>query len=200
MPVHTLCDITEGQFTGVLAPVLWQSKQSAILAYYYCLLQQCQTIVDKGHFHLHISNARLLRPCLSFFFFLTCVSGQAPLTHHCATPTRREQAAFWPQPVVCIPASLLSLACGVEVQAHCLTLMPPSPSSPPLPLPLQLLNSSSPLFTNRGTTMLWDKLCWLLALLALSSGGLPPLNDSLSTPRIFLSFKGKPHNGDVATH
>lgn len=65
------------------------------------------------------------------------------------------------------------------------------------PLPLQLLNSSSPLFTNTGTTMLWDKLCWLLALLALSSGGLPTPNDPLSTPRIFLSFKGKPHN--VAT-
>lgn len=39
--------------------------------------------------------------------------------------------------------------------------------------------------------MLWDKLCWLLALLALSSGGLPPPSDPLSTPRIFLSFKGK---------
>lgn len=78
-------------------------------------------------------------------------------------------------------------------------------SSPPLllpspPLPLQLLNSSSPLFTNRGTTMLWDKLCWLLALLALSSEGLPTPNDPLSSPRIFLSFKGKPHDGDVATH
>lgn len=48
--------------------------------------------------------------------------------------------------------------------------------------------------------MLWDKLCWLLALLALSSEGLPTPNDPLSTPRIFLSFKGKPHNGDVATH
>lgn len=48
--------------------------------------------------------------------------------------------------------------------------------------------------------MLWDKLCWLLALLALSSGGLPTPNDPLSTPRIFLSFKGKPHNGYVATH
>ncbi|CAF94611.1 unnamed protein product [Tetraodon nigroviridis] len=40
--------------------------------------------------------------------------------------------------------------------------------------------------------MLWDKLCWLLALLALSSGGLPPSNEPLSAPRIFLSFKGKP--------
>lgn len=39
--------------------------------------------------------------------------------------------------------------------------------------------------------MLWDKLCWLLALLALSSGGLPPSNEPLSAPRIFLSFKGK---------
>lgn len=48
--------------------------------------------------------------------------------------------------------------------------------------------------------MLWDKLCWLLALLALSSGGLLTPNDPLSTPRIFLSFKGKPHNSDVATH
>lgn len=54
----------------------------------------------------------------------------------------------------------------------------------------QLLNSPSPLLTNRGT-MLWDKLCWLLALLALSSGGLPPSNEPLSAPRIFLSFKGK---------
>lgn len=48
--------------------------------------------------------------------------------------------------------------------------------------------------------MLWDKLCWLLALLALSSEGLLTPNDPLSSPRIFLSFKGKPHNGDVATH
>lgn len=39
--------------------------------------------------------------------------------------------------------------------------------------------------------MLWDKLCWLLALLALSSGGLPPPSEPLSAPRIFLSFKGK---------
>lgn len=46
--------------------------------------------------------------------------------------------------------------------------------------------------------MFWDKLCWLLALLALSSAGLPPPNDPLSTPRIFLSFKGKTH-GDSAT-
>uniref|UniRef100_A0A674PIQ6 Sema domain, immunoglobulin domain (Ig), short basic domain, secreted, (semaphorin) 3Fa n=1 Tax=Takifugu rubripes TaxID=31033 RepID=A0A674PIQ6_TAKRU len=37
--------------------------------------------------------------------------------------------------------------------------------------------------------MLWDKLCWLLALLALSSGGLPTSNEPLSAPRIFLSFK-----------
>ncbi|TWW62001.1 hypothetical protein D4764_04G0006480 [Takifugu flavidus] len=51
-----------------------------------------------------------------------------------------------------------------------------------------LLNSPSPLLTNRGT-MLWDKLCWLLALLALSSGGLPTSNEPLSAPRIFLSFK-----------
>lgn len=54
----------------------------------------------------------------------------------------------------------------------------------------QLLKSPSPLLTNRGT-MLWDKVCWLLALLALSSGGLPPSNEPLSAPRIFLSFKGK---------
>ncbi|XP_027858829.1 sema domain, immunoglobulin domain (Ig), short basic domain, secreted, (semaphorin) 3Fa isoform X1 [Xiphophorus couchianus] len=37
--------------------------------------------------------------------------------------------------------------------------------------------------------MLWDKLSWLLALLAVSAGGLPPSNDPLSAPRIFLSFK-----------
>lgn len=46
--------------------------------------------------------------------------------------------------------------------------------------------------------MLWVKLCWLLALLALSSAGLPPPNDSLSTPRIFLSFKGKTPDDDDA--
>lgn len=39
--------------------------------------------------------------------------------------------------------------------------------------------------------MLWDKLCWLLALLALSSGTLPTSIEPLSAPRIFLSFKGK---------
>lgn len=54
----------------------------------------------------------------------------------------------------------------------------------------QLLSSPYPLLTNRGT-MLWDKLCWLLALLPLSSAGLPPSNEPLSAPRIFLSFKGK---------
>lgn len=54
----------------------------------------------------------------------------------------------------------------------------------------QLLDSPLSLLTNRGT-MLWDKLCWLLALLALSSGGLPPPSEPLSAPRIFLSFKGK---------
>lgn len=54
----------------------------------------------------------------------------------------------------------------------------------------QLLDSPSPLLTNRGT-MLWDKLCWLLALLALSSGALAASNEPLSAPRIFLSFKGK---------
>lgn len=48
--------------------------------------------------------------------------------------------------------------------------------------------------------MLWDKLCWLLALLALSSAGLPPPNDSLSTPRIFLSFKGKTPDDAAASH
>ncbi|XP_029287914.1 semaphorin-3F-like isoform X1 [Cottoperca gobio] len=37
--------------------------------------------------------------------------------------------------------------------------------------------------------MLWDKLCWLLALLALSSGALTASNEPLSAPRIFLSFK-----------
>lgn len=40
-------------------------------------------------------------------------------------------------------------------------------------------------------TMLWDNLFWLLALLALSYGGLPLPNEPLSAPRIFLSFKGK---------
>lgn len=59
-----------------------------------------------------------------------------------------------------------------------------------LSVPQLLLDSPSPLLTNRGT-MLWDKLCWLLALLALSSGALPPSNEPLSAPRIFLSFKGK---------
>lgn len=53
----------------------------------------------------------------------------------------------------------------------------------------QLLDSPSPLLTNTGK-MLWDKLCWLLALLALTSG-LPVSNEPLSAPRIFLSFKGK---------
>ncbi|CAB1437847.1 unnamed protein product, partial [Pleuronectes platessa] len=48
--------------------------------------------------------------------------------------------------------------------------------------------SSPPLLTNRGT-MLLDKLCWLLALLALSSAVLTSSNESLSAPRIFLSFK-----------
>uniref|UniRef100_A0A669DDN4 Sema domain, immunoglobulin domain (Ig), short basic domain, secreted, (semaphorin) 3Fa n=1 Tax=Oreochromis niloticus TaxID=8128 RepID=A0A669DDN4_ORENI len=52
----------------------------------------------------------------------------------------------------------------------------------------KLLDSPLSLLTNRGT-MLWDKLCWLLALLALSSGGLPPPSEPLSAPRIFLSFK-----------
>ncbi|MEQ2229692.1 hypothetical protein ILYODFUR_021477, partial [Ilyodon furcidens] len=47
---------------------------------------------------------------------------------------------------------------------------------------------TSLLLTNRGT-MLWDKLSWLLALLAVSSGGLPPSNEPLSAPRIFVSFK-----------
>lgn len=59
-----------------------------------------------------------------------------------------------------------------------------------LSVPQLLLDSPSPLLTNRGT-MLWDKLCWLLALLALSFGALPPSNEPLSAPRIFLSFKGK---------
>ncbi|CAJ1050601.1 sema domain%2C immunoglobulin domain (Ig), short basic domain, secreted, (semaphorin) 3Fa isoform X2 [Xyrichtys novacula] len=49
-------------------------------------------------------------------------------------------------------------------------------------------SSSSSLLTYRGI-MLWDKLCWLLALLALTYGGLPPSNEPLSAPRIFLSFK-----------
>lgn len=76
----------------------------------------------------------------------------------------------------------LQLACEVDVQAYCLTLIPLCPS--------QLLDSPFSLLTNSGT-MLWDKLCWLLALLALSSGTLTPSNEPLSAPRIFLSFKGK---------
>uniref|UniRef100_G3P8Z3 Sema domain, immunoglobulin domain (Ig), short basic domain, secreted, (semaphorin) 3Fa n=1 Tax=Gasterosteus aculeatus aculeatus TaxID=481459 RepID=G3P8Z3_GASAC len=52
----------------------------------------------------------------------------------------------------------------------------------------KLLDSPSALLTSRGT-MLWEKVCWLLALLAFSSGALPASNEPLSAPRIFLSFK-----------
>ncbi|KAF3856213.1 hypothetical protein F7725_016936 [Dissostichus mawsoni] len=61
-----------------------------------------------------------------------------------------------------------------------------------------LLGSPSPLLKNGGT-MLWDKLCWVMALLALSSGALPGPNEPLSAPRIFLSFKELKSTGTAHT-
>lgn len=150
----------------------------------------CKTRVEKMPFspqygtfesllvHTELTSTCTAKHLLDFSFFFTCVSRPTRLTKHCATLTRREQAGLQP---CCVHAGL-SCLWPVEWKFRLIVLTTP---------PLQLLNSSSPLFKNRGTTMLWDKLCWLLALLALSSAGLPPPNDPLSTPRIFLSFKGK---------
>ena len=56
---------------------------------------------------------------------------------------------------------------------------------------LQLLDCPSAVLGDRGSVMQGDRVCWLLVLLAISSGTLLPSNEPLSAPRVFLSFKGR---------
>ena len=57
---------------------------------------------------------------------------------------------------------------------------------------LQLLDCPSAVLGDRGSAMQGDRVvCWLLVLLAVSSGTLLPSNEPLSAPRVFLSFKGR---------